>query len=584
MMKRKLWLILGLVLIVAFALTACRSSDDDNDKSSAKAILTASDERINSTVAYLGLIPSYIRTAFDARFTNNIDAVSADVNNLVVSSGVFASDGQTVYDCYSSGVTIIVVNPDIDAISEWCGIHNVPFNGTILSGDGLIIYAFNSRGASYSMDDPSPIDDDAQERLNDYLNPFVSWVNQNKKLVGLRGQPVLSSTEPADILKIFDYQTIDHTFNMKLEKTLGTVSWSTPDVVTVTGQASLKMTIYPLYAFEDQTAPGDYYVVNATTIVHNATMYKGSFTAKHGGVTVHMVAYIMDNLYLKFWMQDGIVVDFPASATPTPATTELSTTYTEGISWSLGGSLTGGFMGPTPMGNMTVNAGVTVSNSTSRTTPDLIIYNNWLNGKVDYRYKVNNDALGYMQGYCSMHEPTAVISKANMEAHNAWIWHVSGTKDRQTQSFTGTAYVSPTYTAMRCYSSALADGKWFNFDDAILEAQKSYTFRINAPNRVPTGQLQLKNTMPSGTYVTNIKLWKEATSTSGNPDYSFSESIASGNEIVKNVEAAKYKIQIQAGPSADALKTYRTTSLISITRGEVSVVNSGFDFQEGSLQ
>ncbi|HNY49932.1 MAG TPA: hypothetical protein PLV50_10405 [Smithella sp.] len=37
MMKRKLWLILGLVLIVAFTLTACSSSDDD-DESSAKAI------------------------------------------------------------------------------------------------------------------------------------------------------------------------------------------------------------------------------------------------------------------------------------------------------------------------------------------------------------------------------------------------------------------------------------------------------------------------------------------------------------------------------------------------------------------
>ena len=35
-MKRKLWLVWGMVLMIAFALTACNSSDDEN-KSSAKA-------------------------------------------------------------------------------------------------------------------------------------------------------------------------------------------------------------------------------------------------------------------------------------------------------------------------------------------------------------------------------------------------------------------------------------------------------------------------------------------------------------------------------------------------------------------
>jgi hypothetical protein len=583
MKKQKLWFIFCLVLIVAVTFAACSSNDDDHDKLSTKGNLTASDEQIKSTVAYLGTVPSYIRTAFDARFTNNAGAVTTGVKNLVVSSDALASDGETVYDCYRSGATIIVVHPDIDALSEWCSRHDVPFIGTILSGDGILIYAFNNKGASYSMDDPSAVDDDAQKRLNDYLNPFVSWVNQTNQGAPLSGSPPLSSNEPADIQKVFDYQTINHTFNMKLEKTLGTVLWSAPDIVTVTGQTSLKMTIYPLYAFEDQMAPGDYYVVNATTIVHNASMYKGHLTAKHGGVKVHMVAYIMDNLYLKFWMQDGIAVDFPASATPTPATTELSTTYTEGISWSLGGAVTGGVAAGAPTGTLTINAGVTVNNSTTRTTPDLIIHNLWQDAKVHYRYKVNNDALGYIQGYCSMHEPTAVISKANMEARNAWVWHVRGTKDRQTQSFTGTAYVSPTYTAMRCYSS-VADSKWFDFDDAIEELQKYYTFRINPPNRVPTGRLQLKNTMGAGTYVTNIKLWKETTSISSKPDYSFDESIASGNEVVKNVEAAKYRVQIEAGPSASALKTYSTVKAVSITRGDVSVLNSGFDFQEGALK
>ncbi|MDD3108136.1 MAG: hypothetical protein PHV49_02865, partial [Alistipes sp.] len=229
----------------------------------------------------------------------------------------------------------------------------------------------------------------------------------------------------------------------------------------------------------------------------------------------------------------------------------------------------------------TVNGGVTFENSTSTTVPDLIIQNNWTGATMKSDFSVDVDARGYVQGY-ALYAPSSFLCKSNMEVNPAWIWHVGGTKDGDTTSFTGQCKVYVTYSSMRYYTSVL-DSKIPTYYDGIPTENQTFFFRLHAPNRVPTGSMLFKNTNDGGVYVTNIKLWKEGSDYTAAPLYAYTESVAPGNEMSQSIATGKYRIQIEMGPNASSLKTYHTPNAVTITRGESSTVNSGFDFQEGAL-
>lgn len=586
-MKKYYYLWMAALLGASIMLFSC-AKDAKEDIPEGEEINTPSGELVSSgeQVADLmlskGNIPSYLKTALIQRFASQTAEIDKARVAIFSSETFEAEASQKLLETYNRGTVLVIVNPDMVRVERVCHDLDIPFGGAITNQNNLALFAFNSGGDSYSMDDPFDSDATARDDFNQYLNPFTSWLNQvldKKKVTSTpNGTP-----EPADVQKTFDYQTISHTYSVHLKKELGTVLWSTPDTVEASGQVTLSMSIYPLYAFEDQQNPGDYYIINTTLTAHNETLYLGEFENRHGGVHVHMCAYILRHMEMTCSVdpKSGYPVNFPLNGTPTPLTTQVNQTFTNGMSWSLGGSLTGGLEATGPSVAATINAGVTFENSTSVQVPDLIIANNWSGGTVKSKFSVDLNATGEIQGY-GMHEPTSFLCKSNMEVYPAWIWHVGGTKDVDTTSFTGQCKVVVTYKTMRYYSSVL-DGAINNFDDGIPADNQIFHFRLHAPNRVATGSLLLKNTDHRGNYITHIKLWKEGSDYQAAPLYAYNESIANGNEMTKSIATGKYMIQIEVGQNASSLKTYHTSNAVEITRGEISTINSGFDFTEGAL-
>ena len=119
-MKRKLWLVWGMVLMIAFALTACSSNDDEN-KSSAKAITVYSlggypgtinegAKTIAINVPYgtpvTAMVASFTTTGSSVKVGSVVQTTGSTTNNFAspVSYKVTAEDGSSV--TYTVTVTI----------------------------------------------------------------------------------------------------------------------------------------------------------------------------------------------------------------------------------------------------------------------------------------------------------------------------------------------------------------------------------------------------------------------------------------------------------------------------------------------
>ncbi|MDD3108137.1 MAG: hypothetical protein PHV49_02870, partial [Alistipes sp.] len=340
-----LWFAVCFGFVILFASCAKERSEGGDSNETPSGKLVASGERITLPVFSKGDISAYIQSALSSRFVAQTAELEKARVMLFSTESFVAANPQQLVEAYDRGVVFVIARPDMEQVERICNENDIPFGGAITNKNDLELFAFNSRGDSYSMDDPSDSNLSAQEEYNAYLNPFISWLNDIlTKGASVQAAPDLRTEPQADVQKTFDYQTISHTFNVYLKKELGTVALSTPDTVEASGQVTLTMSIYPLYAFTDQSSPGDYYIVNTTLTAHNQTLYLGEFEHRHGGVHVHMCAYIMGHMNMTCTMDSkaGYTVDFPINGTPTPLTTQVSQTFTSGISWNLGGSLTGG--------------------------------------------------------------------------------------------------------------------------------------------------------------------------------------------------------------------------------------------------
>ena len=194
-MKRKLWLILGLVLIVAFTLTAC-SSSDDNDESSAKAItayaIAGSSGTINETAKTITVNVPYGTSvaSMAATFTTTGEKVQVGSTNQVsgtttnnfsspVTYKVTAEDGSSV----NYTVTVFVAASSAKAITEFSIGSNVgTINETaktiavnVLWGKDLsaLVPTFLTTGANVKVDSMVQISGDT---ANNFSSPVVYTV------------------------------------------------------------------------------------------------------------------------------------------------------------------------------------------------------------------------------------------------------------------------------------------------------------------------------------------------------------------------------------------------------------------------
>ncbi|MCQ2173373.1 MAG: hypothetical protein MJZ17_11615 [Bacteroidales bacterium] len=564
------------VAVLALAVCGCNRSaevEDDTPDAPVENPMVVSNEKVNMPSAILGTVGGALESPLKERFTNLSSAISEVSRVVIVPWDSFLQNSEIIQDALKRRSIIVVTYPDDNALNGWLVEKGLT---SILSeaGDSHLITAFGSHCGRFDLADPAKSDPEASGTIAAYLNGFVSWVNASDSIASVPHILEIGD-EMADIAKTFDHMRYDKTYQMSISEELGHVALSSPDVVKASSQAMLHLEYYPLYSFEDQASNGDYYLFTAKFTVENKPMYKGVWKNKHGGVRTHLCAYILDYIDLKFELvgtEDTPLFDLG----PNPETTPLAVTHEEGMSWNIGGSITGGVSATGPELSGTINGGASFSNSNSITYPDLVVNNNSSGGVVNIRYYVADEMAGYMQG-THMIEPKAEVCKSNAVVQASWVWRVSETKDNSTKAFKLKISPKVAYYGMRFYSTAIGDGAFTYVDNAITG--DDVVIDVHAPNRVPTGIWKLKNSDESGVYVSDIKVWKASEyGTGAAPVLTVDESIDSGDTYSAILPTGDYRAELSAGKSSSAM-TRRTCKKFTIARGDVHTSNSGFDFE-----
>ena len=541
---------------------------------------TASDEVVTHLTAVIGNIPNNIGTALNKRFTSQTSQIDPSNTRVIIFhiSSLPTIDEEAFLEVYRHDGIIIVLEPDHELLSVWLenmklnhpeyNLPPVTFSKTPEASHEL--YAFNQLNNQYILD---YIDSDFD--YNDFLNSLVSWVNEYAE--GVIPPPL--NAAPDDVRQLFSYQTIDYTYNLYLNKQEAKVALSSPDMIERSGQISIKYTIYPLYAFQNQASSGDYYIVNMRVTAHNDQMYQGNWTQKHGGVHSRLCGFYMEDLKSTTEIvTNGQSAAFAAYGTPQPTTTVGSTAYTSGVSWSLGASVSG-TVGTETFVSATINAGVTFSNSQSRSISDVDVLNTWSGSNVNYQYRFNN--LPSYLASIKISDPP-YISVNNAEFYQDWIWYIPSTTDGSTERFSLRHTIAPQFGSCHFFSTG-ADFSRHSWTDAV-GGSSTFTVALTPPNRVPTGQLDIIQNSGAGVYMTDIRIWKSTSNVKGAPDYVESRSYANGYTMIQYLPVGDYWIEFKAGPNPSSLSTYHldtSNGPISIIRGGLCTLNSGFDFAPG---
>lgn len=563
-----------LVCSPALFFTAC--SDDDDVPIPEENLIPdrgpmISDEKIDKPAAVLGDIPSDMKEALNTRLTHLQNVVDEETDVLFVSSSSLSTYNKEIVTIYENGGIIVVVQPETAVANDFFEQIGWIYE---LDETKKELYAF-SRDHQYILDEVCD-----EVTINEHLNEFVSWVNKNLKPILL--SPPGSGETAID--KLIAAQSITHTYSYSLETLEAQMKWSKPDSIKGDGNFTATYSIYPLYAFEGQPTTGDFYIVSAEYTAHNTKMCNKDpekyplhkWEQPHGAFDCHLCGFFLTRFSVETnLLSEGkaVVGSFPTGYTPTPQTTQGSTTYSSGMSWNLGADVAVGTKNfSTIDGSVTFKGGVTFSNSQTRTVSDVDIMNQSSDNQVIYSYKVNNLPT-HVKGHVS--DPP-LVSVANATLYSSWIWRVAETKDRSDQAFYISTKPSLTYGSCHLYTSA-ADYHESRFDINFSDKDVQRT-KLTPPNRIPTGLLEINNTFEVA-YMSEIVIKNEQ----GEVVYNSAGkgSISIGNAFLRYFPTGKYTVEFKAGNNHSSLKKYvLSKGNITIERGETLSLNSAFDFEE----
>lgn len=581
-LARRLLLLAAVGLVIGLSSCKKQAVDEEIEIIEAPGVVGPSDERITLPAAFLSGQEAPISAAALSRCDNLVNADQADI--LFVSGSNLEASSAEMAAALDRGAIIAITNPDKAQTAAWCAAHGYPYAGDETDPNDIhLIYAFNNHHDYYFLD--NFINDDTSHDYNTHINSFITWVNTQLAAPNSSANRTKSAT-PNDIKELFHAQTITHTFQIGIDNgELGHVALSHPDRLTKHSTVDVSYTIYPLFSFDENTTSGDFYVVEGTFTVHNAGMYQGQWTKRHGGVKAHLCGFYLNNFNINVTfcdsqMKDYSGVDFPAGASPVPETTIGATTYTSGFSWGLSGSISGGFASGKPTGSLTFGGNVGWNNSTSRQISDLTIEKNAPNGVVNYALTVNNLPKGG-------HYTVPSIAKSDLTINQTWVWHVPATHDNSTDNFAMRVQISPTYKGYHWYSSK-ADFSERSFNCSNQAQDMAFTVKLTPPNRIPTGQLTVVNSSSSHKYLDGIKIWRAESAADAEPDYTITQTIASstGGAATEGssaslwlpvgnyrMELTRYNLDSQGARTDET--TMKTLNDLSITLAGNTVADGG---------
>lgn len=449
---------------------------------------------------------------------------------------------------------ICVVNPvkaEFDAYAqshEWFDIESERLDNSVF------IYGFNGAESHYFIYMPESGEggDPIVESMNRAQNYYVmisAMLSDYTRHVNNGGNADSDSGLP-DMENFASHHHHHETKTLPVNRTFRQLLFSDPDVFNGYFTVSASYDIYMVHVYEGEPGAGDYYGVKMTASIASANMWKGKGWNKHGGTYVRWCgAYcknfiVESHLISKYsdddasWTEDtSDHIMFPAGATPSPLTTNGSTTvedknsFSLKLSQSIGGSVAKkGNMGKLDFG---FSEGWEWSHSEKREIHDVDVVNEKKNGNwARWRMQFNNLPKFQWSEDRGFNINNNQAARGTMEIHTSWMWYDKNGKDNEDREpYTICTWLMGEY-GIQSFVTTGAD-----LEETVMTDSRRFITRLPKMVNTTAGRLKIVNNMPDGITISNIKV----ITTDGNLASEFEYTVPNGGEQVLGAYDTHYQ-------------------------------------------
>ena len=563
------------VMALGAGLTACDVSSldtsfENNMESHNNIVLNTHKKWTTSKLpAYIGDIsslPQELQAVIQQRFPKSVDIDRAHV--LFVGPGDMAAQENKIRKAADAGafivspkgvdLSIIGASPMLAApaggdlqvllqcYSSWNGgVHYVMFDEiNILSTAEPGTPSMSEEEWKELIRTNVPLGDDGGLSVTDYdnlpdknenyyqtrMDPFIQWIDS-----AVLERSLLRADVKQDYDDLRDNieqsgQRLTYNYSFTLNKYIDQAILSDADYLCKNGSISVEYRVYPLYMLEaNGEKGGDYYGVVSTVTPHNESMW-GPYVGAHGACRNRIYGFWFCDMDVVTSLLDANGAEVPGLAyfdRPIPENKNDSKTYSNGKTFSMNGSISGGYVsgGAYIVGNF--GLGGTWTSSTNYTLETISYSLDSSSPSVKYHYWSENVKLtdDWDDGtQINQNFPAPV--RTEFSGHSMWVWHVpnSVVKDSDQQQFQLKTSIKLRYSTWYHWRGAVEyDSNRANHDVDI----PSNTWKLNAPYRVPWGFIRLRNA--TNNEMAHVAFYP-AGQTGGDPVAQLSTSYGKGEE------------------------------------------------------
>lgn len=281
----------------------------------------------------------------------------------------------------------------------------------------------------------------------------------------------------------------------------------------------LYLEVFPMFAFGDTYASGDYYCVEGYLLSRNALLY-----GERADRDVKICGWYPSEYNLEFEMfsPEGVSLNENEAeflVHPEPSTSITSTTYKKGTTFTLEAKVTIGVAKKEKLSDAlswmnslmgVVSFGYKHENSSTQNLPDqtVLLKTDSKTHRVNYSFISNNDTGGYTT------KDIPLIFRYDQYIHFSWVWHLKQgyycAKNNDFGNMKMKVTIKPKYKT--AYNGKIVD----THGRAIFKGWSEYqheamteVFDMPAMNRIPSGTVKLKyvSSDDSG-YLKGLKVYR----------------------------------------------------------------------------
>ena len=390
----------------------------------------------------------------------------------------------------------------------------------------------------------SDYDNEREHNENYYqsrMDPFVEWVDATY----MERQFIKASSSDYDNLRENIEQSgqrLAANSPFTLNKYIDQATFSDPDFLNKSGSITVEFRVYPLYMLSSNgDKAGDYYGVVSTVTPHNQSMW-GPYAASHGACR---------NRIYGFWFSEMDVatslVNSDGSAVPgveyfdrpIPENKNDSKTYSNGHTFSVTGSVTGGMSAGKPYLVGQFALGGTWTSSTNYTLETINYTLDSSSPTVKYHYWSDNVKLtDDWDDWSLINQNFPAPVRSEFSAHTMWVWHIpsSVVKDNDTRQFSLKTKISLTYSTWYHWRGAVEyDSNRSNHPVDVPEMR----WTLERPDRTPWGFIRLRNA--TSNEMAHVSFYGEGQE-SGTPITQLTTSYGKGEEARIGLPEGTYNV------------------------------------------